>query len=44
MTLPGLALILAGASLVLGLVLGSPFSIVAGLLVALVALYQGREP
>lgn len=44
MTMPGLALILGGISLVAGLVAVQPISIVLGLLVVLVALHQGSAP
>jgi len=42
MTLPGLALILGCTSLVAGLVFGSAFAVLAGVIVVPVALYVGR--
>jgi hypothetical protein len=44
MTLPGLAFLLGLTSLGAGVLLGAPFSILAGLGAVLVALYEGREP
>lgn len=43
MTLPGLAFILGFISLLAGLVLVQPAAIVLGLLVMLVAWFEGRE-
>lgn len=44
MTLPGIALVLGGISLVAGLVIFQPVAIIAGVVVVLVALHQGSAP
>lgn len=43
MTLPGFAFILGGISLLAGLVLVQPVAIVLGLLVMVIAWFEGRE-